>query len=952
VIILPLAAAAAATLTSNPAAPIMDTLTALFLAILHISWQAAVLALVILAAQHLFRRQLPARWRYALWFLVIARLLMPTLPESPLSLQRYLTAPVLPSPAPDYLIPTAPAPVAPLAPALANTPTAALVYTTPPPATFPTLTLTLLSALWLLGVATFSLSLLLTHRRFLRTLRRTQSEPSAALHHLLAECAAELRLRARPRILESTALTSPAIFGLLRPTLLLPAGFERTFTPDEQRMILLHELAHVRRGDLLVNALLTALQILHWFNPLLCLAFRRMRFDRECATDSLVLSGPRAAQRTLYGLTLLKLVERLSTSPSAPTPPRLLGILEDKKRLGERFTRIRTATPGAYGWSALGLALLFVIGLTTLTQPATAVAESPSENTNKTTGPVLPANPTPDQVNAYIEAVLKGLSPFANTSLKDPQIQQLKQVGPENIPLLIEANERAKSGLFGLDSASRNYYLSMAVCELARPQDRDLVVAALPNNRYLVYTIVKMGWAPSAREELLRVFRTEPGKFAPGWIEALASLHDPTLYPELKDYLINGHARTYTYAAIKDLPGIGDLKPTVAAAWAIAKTGNDWDLRSFAIIASAYDLPDAADYLAAHPDKTETETKAKAVTAEKSPNPTAEKSFDATRAAMRGTRLTPEAAEKLSRQISAEPDRIDIRMELLGYYFIARRSLDPAARDAAQPHILWIINNHPASPAAALPYTQVVRINDLTHYAEAKTAWDAQISAHPKDPALLANAASFFQPSDPIASDQLFRRAITEDPSNPALLHRFAEFLTLQARLPLPALYFPNAAREALQIYEKLLHQQEAPTGSDAFYLLTDATEAAYLVKDYPAAHQYAEKLLTLAAQYKTDWNYGNAIYTANSILGLIALDANDIPTAEKHLLAAGATPGSPQLNSFGPDLTLAQKLLALDKRDTVLTYLDEIATFWKTNESEIKAWQKAIRDGQTPTFK
>ncbi len=940
-------ALAAASLTPHLADP-MSTLTALFLAILHISWQAALLALVILAAQYLFRRRLPARWRYALWFLVIARLLMPTLPESPLSLQHYLTA-AFPSttPAATAIVPLA-NPAASLAPtpALANT-TTTLASNPTPPATFPTLAL--LSTLWLLGIAGFSLSLLLTHRRFLRTLRSTQSEPSTALRQLLADCAAQLKLRSRLRVLESTALPSPAIFGLVRPTLLLPAGFEHTFTPDEQRMILLHELAHVRRGDLLVNALLTALQILHWFNPLLWLAFRRMRFDRECATDALVLSGPRAAQRTLYGHTLLKLVERLSASPATGTPPRLLGILEDKKRLGERFTRIRTATPGAYGWSALGLALLSVIGLTTLTQPITSTA-APADGTataNKTNTPALPANPTRDQVRAYIDEVLKGVGTFGNTTLQDPQIQQLKQVGPENIDLLIEANERKNSGLLGLGSANKNYYLSMTVCELARPEDRDLVVAALPKNRYLVYTIGKMKWAEAARAELLHVFRTEPGKFAPGWIEAIASLHDPALYPELKAYLINGHARSYTYAALKTIPDIGDLQPTVAAAWAIAKDGDDWDLPGFANIAASYDLPGAAALAAAHPFPTEADAKAQ-VAADQTKLATLRKTVEPTEAAMKGSRLTPEAAEKLSQQIAAEPDRLDLRMELLGYYF-RKRALDPAARAAAQPQILWIINNHPASPAAALPYTQIVKLSDLAHYAEAETAWERQVAAHPKDPAILANAASFLQLSDPVAAGQLFRQALAEDPSNPDLLLRFATFLSLQARFPNPQ--FPDASKEALQIYEKLLNQTEAPTGSGAFYLMTTLTETAYRAGELATAREYAEKLITLAAQYKTDWNYGNAIYTANSILGLIALDAKDIPAAEKHLLAAGATPGSPQLDSFGPDLTLAQKLLTLGKRDTVLTFLDEISTFWKGRESQIKTWQKSIRDGQTPSF-
>ena len=65
-----------------------------------------------------------------------------------------------------------------------------------------------------------------------------------------------------------------------------------------------------------------------------------------------------------------------------------------------------------------------------------------------------------------------------------------------------------------------------------------------------------------------------------------------------------------------------------------------------------------------------------------------------------------------------------------------------------------------------------------------------------------------------------------------------------------------------------------------------------------------------LASTPTTNWNYGNVVYDAHSVLGRIALRHGDRETARKELRAAGRTPGSPQLNSFGPQFTLARELL------------------------------------------
>ena len=88
--------------------------------------------------------------------------------------------------------------------------------------------------------------------------------------------------------------------------------------------------------------------------------------------------------------------------------------------------------------------------------------------------------------------------------------------------------------------------------------------------------------------------------------------------------------------------------------------------------------------------------------------------------------------------------------------------------------------------------------------------------------------------------------------------------------------------------------------------------------------------MLTISKDYIDNWNYGNAIYLSNWTLGMVALEKRDINTAKEFLLKSGNTPGSPQLNSFGPNMRLAKRLLEQGEYDVVLQFLNQIKKFWK----------------------
>jgi beta-lactamase regulating signal transducer with metallopeptidase domain len=103
-------------------------------------------------------------------------------------------------------------------------------------------------------------------------------------------------------------VAGPVATGVIRRRILLPVDFSSRFEPCEQDMALAHELAHHRRGDLLVNWLALIVLSLHWFNPIAHLAYRRFRSDQEMACDATVLATAPAGQAEAYGCAILKAV--------------------------------------------------------------------------------------------------------------------------------------------------------------------------------------------------------------------------------------------------------------------------------------------------------------------------------------------------------------------------------------------------------------------------------------------------------------------------------------------------------------------------------------------------------------------------------------------------------------------------------------------------------------------
>jgi len=317
--------------------------------------QSGVLILILLLADFALRKKVRAVFRYGIWLLVLLKLVLPTSLSAPLSLGYFFgdqlayvdgtetttepaqTAPAIVSPMIDPSRIEAGSDTSAIAPTTPTIEPAAAKPLSPP--IVPVASLSWQGAvflLWLAVVLTMGL-LLLQRAIFVRGLVAQAKEANSMMADKLESCRERMGVKRKIGLKVSANASSPAVCGLFRPVILVPQNLASTLNPSQLRAVLLHELAHIRRGDLWVNLAQTVLQIIYFYNPLLWLANSVIRRVREQAVDEMVLvaMGEKAQQ---YPQTLVDVAKLAFKRPALSL--RLIGVVESKSALAGRIKHI------------------------------------------------------------------------------------------------------------------------------------------------------------------------------------------------------------------------------------------------------------------------------------------------------------------------------------------------------------------------------------------------------------------------------------------------------------------------------------------------------------------------------------------------------------------------------------------------------------------------------------
>lgn len=348
--------------------------TALFFE-MALSTGVAVTALLLLVfiTRRAVTRRFGARVAYALWLLPALRLIMPTIPvPASWSLSRWF-APLsqnTPDPAPLYV-------GAYTAPLTTVDTSSTVVWADVWPMA--------LVILWGLGMIIGAVWMINRQRRYARHLLVTSTTPNAALTLEIARAIRLSGLKTPPTVRISFQNEGPMVSGLWRPVILLPANFTARFTAQQRHLALLHELVHIRRGDLWTASAMMAFRLINWPNPLVHLAWPRFRADQEAACDAAVLRRTGETARADYAQTLLTAAKTATQTSGRASPMSGTGLtLSLHHPIKERLMTLGLSTNSRRGAGRWGLAALLLTGAA-LTAPLTLADGPPETPETKTT---------------------------------------------------------------------------------------------------------------------------------------------------------------------------------------------------------------------------------------------------------------------------------------------------------------------------------------------------------------------------------------------------------------------------------------------------------------------------------------------------------------------------------------------------------------------------------------
>ena len=317
-----------------------------------------------------------------------------------------------------------------------------------------------LPVFWGLGTLGFLLFVIHRNRSFARRVTQNSAEIPAALQILFRETARQVKLQRPPQLVVSRQVESPCVMGILRPKVLIPQKLIKTGYADSETMrhVLLHELVHLKQGDIWFSWCWTLVLAVHWYNPFLWWSCRKITQDCETACDAGVLERLPQPQRHSYGQSLLNILDRLS--PAAFPVPGTSAIAEKTTNLERRLQMIKNYKKPALFQTLCGCLVLLVLCTVSMTTFAYRDAD-PNEPPVSADEQVEPV-PNESGQNDFVQ------KPSAESSIESSQLEVAE--------LLLELAKAEADNKIEVEYAHAVWTVAIAKAEANRTAN-----AAIPN---------------------------------------------------------------------------------------------------------------------------------------------------------------------------------------------------------------------------------------------------------------------------------------------------------------------------------------------------------------------------------------------------------------------------------------------------------------------------------------
>lgn len=315
------------------------------------------LCLFVLLIRRPFARLFGAKAAYMLWALPVLRLLIPAIPVPEMSKAEPLAA----TPVAEYIY--------------AVQGSTGFDRVAAPPGMDWSIFIAPFIVIWALIVCVLAIKTIGTHLAYVARLRHEGEVPSQKVFAEAESIAVQIGLKHTPEIVHH-GQTGPLVCGLLKPIIAVPDDFENAHDSAARKTVLMHEMTHIKRGDLWAAALGQGLKTLFWFNPIFYWAYPSFRCDQEAACDvdtiAKLKGDTRSYENKSYGRVLVDFATQLtptqthSTKRSIMTEPVLgLSLTHPLKERLLRMTYSQSPRRKTAGKLLAGTSLIAGLLLTT-----------------------------------------------------------------------------------------------------------------------------------------------------------------------------------------------------------------------------------------------------------------------------------------------------------------------------------------------------------------------------------------------------------------------------------------------------------------------------------------------------------------------------------------------------------------------------------------------------------
>lgn len=413
--------------------------------VIETSIMASILVGLILCVKILLRNKLTPRWQYMLWMILIVRLLLPWSPDSSYSIYSILSyingTPVIFHQDPVTVSPTKERMQGSADIGDTKVITNEDTYTSSSTQkaeeskkqthnnekqddeTFSFYTILLY--IWLAGIIILSFTTIIMNRRLLLYIKKQPVITEQRIIKIFKNCKQSMSVQQDIPLLLAGKISSPTVFGFIRPKVLLSIVHMKVLDEQQLRYIFHHELAHIKRRDVGVNWLIHGLLILNWFNPILWYAYSCMREDQELACDAFALTFIDPEEQIAYGHTIISLLEHYSSYYQVPG---LANLSRNKRTLKRRILMIKKFKQNSYRWSAFGVVAFIAVSSFSLLN---ARADESNKHQKEQTLEKIKTKETKKEENVSIHTVVEkivGTKEQAHAELKISEDQYKEMI--------------------------------------------------------------------------------------------------------------------------------------------------------------------------------------------------------------------------------------------------------------------------------------------------------------------------------------------------------------------------------------------------------------------------------------------------------------------------------------------------------------------------------------------